>query len=303
MSNINLNKIFCHLVGDDNFLSTIIETSSNEGKNKKSKKKFYNLMENMVTEYIILSPYEIQKYPLFPQYMKNILPPEYARYGIKNTMEKNLNIVNISFLNSLNILLRPDIYNCNLDDHIRQLLLMETFICHKIHRNSYQIDKVKNTKKIQNINKDFIKNLTDGKISHEIINVIINIFEINLLIFDLTKMEMYFYSCHGQKYPYTNLFKDLYCMTYIQGNYEPVMSLNNNISKEQQYKMYTYILSNVNEIKCYPEISLFLTSLILINTLKIPHDTYIYILEKYFNKKQKSIEDLYNDIKILEKTK
>lgn len=301
MTDINLHTIFCHLTGDDNFLSIVIETDNDNNKKKKNKKKKFNLMETMVTEYKPLAPYEVQNYIMFPHKVKLFLTPDYIRYGIKNVMEKDTGIVNISFLNSLNMLIRPDIYKLNIEDHFRNFNLLEGFICHKIERN-FQIDKTKRTKKIQAINKELIKNLLEGKISHELIQSIINIFEINLLIFDLTKMDIYFYWTRGTKYPYINLFKNVYCMAYVQGNYEPIMTDNNTIPEEQKRKIYIQIFRNISDIKCFPNISLALHTLVYINSWDIDLTTFIKIIEIFSNEgSKKSISDLYNDLIKLEK--
>jgi hypothetical protein len=300
MANINLHSIFRHLTGDDNFLSTVIETDNKEIEQKKNKQKGFNLMANMVTEYIPLAPYETQNYSLFPHKVKSFLTPDYARFGIRNIMEKNLNVVNISFLNSLNILMRPDIYKMNIDDHIRNLNLLENFICHKIERN-FQIDKTKRTKKVQAINKELIKNLSSGKISHELIQSIINIFEINLLVFDLTKMDIYFYWTKGHKFSYLNFYKNVYCMSYVQGNYEPIMTINNSISEEQKRKMYIHILTNLHEIKCIPEINLAIHTLIYMDTWNIDSESFVKIIEIFFNKNHKPAVALYDDFMEFEK--
>jgi hypothetical protein len=283
MTPINLHNIFCHLIGDDNFLSTIIETNTKEIEQKKNKKKGFNLMANMVPEYIPLSPYEVQHYAMFPHKVKSFLTPDYVRMGVKNTMEKNLTVINISFLNSLNMLIRPDMYKLNIDEHIKNLGLLENFLCHTIQRN-YQIDKIKNTKKIQATNKELIKNLIDGKISHELIQCVVNIFEINLLVFDLTKMDVLLYWTKGYKYPYFNLFKNMYCMSYVQGNYEPIMMHDNTITEEQKRKIYIQILTNLTEIKCLPQINLALHSLVYIDTWNIDYESYTKILDMFFNK-------------------
>ena len=300
MADINLHNIFCHLTGDDNFLSTVIETNDKDLKKKKNKKSKFNLMANMVTEYVPLAPYERQNYSFLPNQVKSYLTPDYYRHGVMNVIDKNLDKINASFLSSLNILLRPDIYKSNLDEQIRNLLLLETFISHKIQRN-YQIDKIKNTRKVQTINKELIKNLSEGKITVDVIQAIVNIFEINLLVFDLTKTDIYLYWARGYKYPYLNLFKNLYCMSYIQGNYEPLMTTNNNISKEQRKKMYIHILSNLSEIKCMPDINLSLMTLVLLNTWRIPSETYIMIIEKFYKKPKKSALDAYDELAAMQK--
>ena len=120
MKEINLHNIFRYLVSDDQFLSTIIEINSKKLP-KKNKTKF-NLMANMVTEYTTLSLDETQNYSLFPQIVKSFLTPDYIRLGIKNVIEKDLAIVNISFLNSLNLLLRPELYRSNIDEQLKNLI-------------------------------------------------------------------------------------------------------------------------------------------------------------------------------------
>ena len=300
MTTINLHNIFCHLTGDENFLSTIIETDTKEIEQKKNKKKGFSLMENMVPEYIPLSPYEKQHYAMFPHKIKSFLTPDYVRMGVKNTMEKNLSVINISFLNSLNMLIRPDIYKSNIDEHIKNLGLLETYICHKIQRN-FQIDKVKNTKKVQANNKELTKNLADGKISHELIQYIVNIFEINLLVFDLTKMDIFLYWTKGYKYPFFNTFKNIYCMSYVQGNYEPIMAQNNIIMEEQKRKIYTQILTNLSEIKCMPEINLALHTLLYISTWDIDCESYNNILDLFFNKPISNTIEAFDTLLIMEK--
>jgi len=296
MGEINLHTIFRHIINDNNFLSTVIETDNREIEHKKNRHDGFNLMANMIIEYIPLTPYESQTYGLFPSKIKSFISPNYIRLGIKNVIEKNLNIINISFLNSLNILLRPYLYKLNIDDHIKNLILLENFISHKIQRN-YQIDKIKNTKKVQNINKSLIKDLVEGKISHDLIQYIINIFEINLLVFDLTKSDVYLYWTRGYKYPYFNIFKNLYCMAYVQGNYEPIIPEDYTFIPERIHKMYIHILTCKSEI-IYPkgEIELTVSSLLVLDSWNIPDDSYIKIIESFFNKPVKTMDDYYKDV-------
>lgn len=249
----------------------------------------------MVSEYIPLSPYEIQNYDLLPHKVKTFLTSDYVRLGVKNTMERDLETINISFLNSLNMLMRPDLYKLNIDEHLKNLLLLENYICHTIQRN-YHIDKIKNTKKMQAVNKDIVENLKAGKISYEIIQYIVNIFEINLLVFDLTKMDILFYWTKGNKYPSFNPFKNIYCMSYVQGNYEPIMMCDNSIiSEEQKRKIYIQILANHTGIKCVSQINMALYTLIYINTWNIDFDSYNKIIDSFYHKPL-DISRAYNNI-------
>ncbi|QGR53969.1 hypothetical protein [Moumouvirus maliensis] len=288
MTNINLHKIFRHLADDENFLSTIIEVNQFKFTNKKTKKNKFNLMENMVTEYISLSPYETQEYSLFPYNIKPYVCSNYKRLGIKNKMEKNSSVINISFLNSLNMLLRPDLYKLNLDDHVKSYLELEEVVRHKIHRN-FQIDKVKNTKKVQAINKELIKILIEGKICHDLIQCVVNIFEINLLVFDFTKMEVSLYWAKGHKHPYLNLFKDIYSMAFIHGNYEPIMPLDDTISEKNKHDIYKHILTHISEIDSKTPIKLSPCSLLYISSWDISIDELNIIYNTFFHKQRSNI--------------
>lgn len=293
MSSYNLRDIFSYLVEDDNFLLTVIETNKYVGQ-KKNKKKSFNLLTNMVTDYIPLLPSETQNYNVLPNNIKNLLTPDYVRCGIKNTIDKNLCTINISFLNSLNILLRPAIYKSNIDDQIKNFVQLESFLCHTIERN-YQIDKTKRTKKVQAFNKELIKNLKEGKISRDLIETIINIFEINLLIFDLTKMDIHFYWTKGSKYPFFNPFKNICCMTYLQGNYEPIMPLDSDITEEQKRKIYENIFIQLDDIKCVPNLNISVPTMIYINTWELSPLTYFQIIKK-IPTINKSINKIINDL-------
>jgi len=285
MQKINLHTIFGCLVDDPNFLSVVID-STGHNKIKMTNLNSYqsfNIMSDMVSDYVSLVASDVQKYMLFPSEFKSLLHPDHVRCGIKNFLEKNSMNINISFLNSLNILLRPEIFKLKMDDQIKNYILFENFVSHKIGGNC-RIDKIKNTKKIQNINKDLIKNLTNGKISQDIIQFIINVFEINLLVFDFIKNEISFYWSCGHKYPYLNLFNDLFCMAYIQGVYEPIIPIHNAIPMEHIQKMYVNILVNSNDyINIVMPINLASHSLIQLNTWDIPCDKYIAIITKFFN--------------------
>ena len=289
MTNINLHSIFYHLVGDDKFLSKVIETESGEQKKKKSKGKKSNMMADMVTDYVQLAPYEEQKYASFPHKFKYFMMPTFVRYGIKNTMDKNLNLINISFLNSINILLRPDLYKMSIDDHVRNLGLLEDFVRHKISRN-FQIDKIKNTKKVQTANKEIMNRLSEGKITPELIQAVVNIFEINLLIFDFIKNEIYLYWAHGYKYPFFNPFKKIFFMAYIHGSYEPIMPLDNELDDEDKQKIYIRILTNMSEIKCNEQLKIAIHTMLYIDTWKISTNTYIKIIETFFKKKKVNLK-------------
>lgn len=282
---LNLHNIFRSLVNDPNFLSIIIDEDDEKIEKKKKKKQNYNIMTNIIPEYTLLIQPETQIYELFPVNVKLFLTPDYVRMGVKNIRQKNMNIINVSFLNSLNILLRPDIYQCQTDENNKNLVLLENFICHMIQRNTVHIDKVKNTKKMQAINAKMISNLKEGKITHEIIQYIVNIFEINLLVFDFTKSETYLYWSRGHIYPFFNTFRDIYCMAYVHGNHEPIMAPNNKINDIQKNHIYSKILSNSPELKCLNVIKLGFQTLLHIRDWDLNHEDFMNILKNHYSKK------------------
>ena len=144
--------------------------------------------------------------------------------------------------------------------------------------------KLKNTKKFKEINRELIKNLSQGKISHDLIQYVVNIFEINLLVFDFAKMDILLYWLKGTKYPYLNLFKDIFCMSYIHGNYEPITCLKTSIPEEQKRKIYIYILTNTDSIKAEPEIKLSAQGFLYLLSWNLPVDTTKQIYDKFFPK-------------------
>lgn len=280
MEPITLHQIFRYILKDDEILSTVINNKT-EKSLKKTKKNKITMMSSMIIEYVPLAPHEIQQYTLFPQAIKKFLTPDHVRYGIKNIIEKNMVNINVSFLSSLNILLRPDMYKLSTEDQIKNLFYLEDFIKHRIDRN-YQIDRVvKNTKRIQNINRDLIYNMTEGKIKQEFIQAVVNIFEINLLVFDFVTYDISLYWTHGSKYPFFNTFKDIFCMAYVQGNYEPIFTKNNTISSHNVNLTYARILTEPS-IKCMEEIKLAPYTLIEVDRWNISPSYFVKIIEKYY---------------------
>jgi hypothetical protein len=294
---INLHSIFRYLTDNEEFLLSVIEVDEKIPGSKK--KKSQNVMSNMIADYNVLLPYERQEYKMLPKQIKIFLNPKYSRLGIKNVYEKQFNICNISFLNSLNMILRPELFKTSSEEQIKNVSLLENFIIHKISRN-YHIDKVKNTKKAQAHNKSIVELLTLGKVSSEVIQYVVDIFEINLIVFDLTKSETVFYWVKGNKYPYLNLFKDIYFMTCIQGNYEPISILDDNISIEDVHKIYIHILVNLDNIIINQECKLSVTTLLYLETWNISLSDYYFIIRKFYNTSvSKTINKSIKDFKAL----
>lgn len=215
---INLRNIFCHLVSDDEFLSIVV----NSEEKKKTKPEAITVMIDMVTDYSPLPPSETQSCKYFPQLIKRFLPKDYRRIGVKNTDERNFKKINVSFVYSLSSLLRSDFLDMTLEEKKENIILLEDFLINKL-RGNCQIDKVKNIGKVKKANGILIEDLNNGKVGNGLIQSVANIFEINFLIFDFIKQEITFIWSKGSVYPYINFFNQVYCLSYIQGTYEPIM--------------------------------------------------------------------------------
>ena len=279
MSKLSFHSICRFLVKDETFLSTVIDLTK-DVKNKI--KNANNFMEDIVTEYAQLIPFEKQNYSKFPSFIKPFLNPDFYRIGIKNTADRNMNIINISFLNAMNIILRPTLLNGTQDDQIKNYYPLEECITKMIERN-YQIDKQKNTKKIQSVNKQHIKNVMDGKINKEIIQFVVNIFEINLVIFNLVKNEVEFYFAHGSKYPYVNILRDIHYMSYIHGNYEPILH-NTDVKYSQFYQqqLYLKLLEHSDILVLNNPLIINPYHITYLNTWKISNDQFNKLTNKFF---------------------
>jgi hypothetical protein len=308
---MNLQYILSFLVDDPNFLLKIDIINNNEYEydnavtvtdidtntdtntdtdthtNSRVKNNNGHIKINMASIVKKIRPlfiYEKESCSDLPNFAKKFIPTYFYRLGIKNIMDKGINKINISFLNSLNVLFRNEIFGMNPDLQDKNYVDIESFVSTLISRN-YHIDKIKNVNNNKLINHDHIKNITEGIITHSLIQRIVNIFEINLVIFDFDKSEIYLYWCHGIKFPFFNFFKKLYMMSFISGNYEPITSLDKQLSDGEKITYYLEFLTNKNNIKFYDQPTLNIYSLLYINKLDIDMQTKLLIYDLYYKKK------------------
>lgn len=248
---MNLHKIFQFLINDESFLTT--ETFV---KNKKLN---------------ILPPaYKSYEFNSENKYTENCY-----RYGIINEIEhKDIN-VNISFLMSIMILLdRKFFLNIDVLEHKIYFNSFKYFITRKISRN-YQIDKTRNTVTAKTKNQKINDSINKGIINHEVIQTIVNIFEINLLIIDLSDNKKFFFWSHGIKCAILNLFNPLFILSYFEGNYEPVIS-----SKKHDKKNYINILLD-NDMNYFEPIKINLLTTEYLSSWNISVKNFIDIINKY----------------------
>jgi len=281
---IDLHSIFRYLTSDEKLLSVVIDNTKKTIE-EKSPKKSFNMMESVIIGFIPLSPGQLQSQESFPTSIRKFFTPFHSRMGVKNITNKNMTDINISFLNSLNMLLRKDLaqtlLNSPTTNMIKDVENLEEFIKHKLSRNA-QIDKVvKNTVKIKQINNKFINELSEGKINQDLIQYIVNLFEINLLVFNFIANTITLYWAQGKIYPFLNFFKDVQMMSFAHGNFEPIIYHGEEplVGKPLDVIYANILLSE--EIKPYHPLKVGAHSSQKIMDLKIPTVDLIAILKKY----------------------
>jgi hypothetical protein len=284
---LNLFKIFHYLTDDPYFLTILVHSDNPDvhaspGKQREHVQKIgqsghKDMLSRMVVEYAPLAPHERQNYLQFPKLFQKILTPKYYRQGIIGTVERDGRTVNLSFLASLNFILRPETRNMDQSEFIRHLLLLENFVFHKIERN-HQIDRVKNTKRVQAANRQMITALYQGHYTDESILRILNIFEVNLLVFSLSKMQIRFYWSSGTHYPYINFFNKVLVMMHVHDCYEPVTGP---MDMSTVCHIYARIIRYMDRIQFIPDPKISVFSLLWLQKW-LPDGDYLQLLGRFF---------------------
>lgn len=294
--NINLHNIFRSLVRNDEFLLTVHEI-----RKVKSNKPAVGIMDIMTGP--VLAPGERQAFVDLPEItcsarsstkpssghagkrpgMERIMEEQedrdefslmisvflgkgHERLGVKTTREKNFETVRCSFLYSLHIIIRPDFYSMPTVDQEYDHDLFESFLFNTLERN-YRIDKIKNTKKIKAVNQNMIQEVRNDSLHHETIRTVINIFEVNLILFDNSVGEIMLYWTSGTKYPFFNFFKPIVYMIRSGDHYEPIVDLrkkdpSHSFGKGYLRRLYKKLFENLHMVKPYPPIAFGIESLI-----------------------------------------
>jgi hypothetical protein len=306
---MSLQRIFSHLTGDPHFLITITRTK-NSGLTTDPKAGFFWGHETTDSSDSIqamrsnlLNQIQTQDFGFFPKKLQDILPSNsFIKKGIRHRIEKVVNVrqndptskgkfkivsvrrnVNVSFLNSLNMILVKECREANELDQDLFLDSFEKFIATKITKNYYHIDKDTNTKKMQEKNKNLLELMGSEFVSETLIQIIINIFELNLLVYDVINDRCYFYWARGKTYPHVNLFNRLVFMTRTDGVYEPIIATANvDIDMDQQ--TYVKILTD-ERIQAVPEIDMNLQNYEYISSWgdNITAAEYAHIFNRYFD--------------------
>lgn len=275
---MNLHKIFQYLVNNDNFLVDV-EIVSSQPERKAT------LIADIITDVNELEPGVIEPYEEMSKQLKCYLNESYSRYGIMAVIEKSSRMVNISFLVCLDMLLKQETSYSAVND----VSELEAYLSHSIMANC-QIDKVKNTSKVKTINKKIQASFMEGDFTNEVLSRIVDILEINLVIFDFDRGINTTYWSHGIKYPTVNPFRRLYAMCHYKGDYTPLIS-----TSEDYSLVYGAIMSD-NEMEFYPDLKLGMYSLPYINTWDISGSQWCKIIKRFFPQTSCDVEEYVDRI-------
>lgn len=271
---LNLHYILRNLTQDNNFLLDTNEIILEKAVCKQPATSIQNLITDTRNTNVCLPAYQTQSYDSLPKYMQNILLPEHYRFGIYHTYEKKMDTINMSFLNALNIAIRPELINADFATHTSAFENFETFITNHVLQN-YQIDKTNNTRNKKIINAKLVSDMKTGVIQPQILNFIVNILEINLVIFDMAKSSQTLYWTHSASYPNFNYFRNPVFLVKTDKDYEPII-YPRSLSHDERIKVYANIFNSLSSFTIEPPFTMDVPSMILIHPY-ISDDTLLYL--------------------------
>lgn len=269
---INLHTIFQHLVSDNKFLSkTKIDVVQVE---PKPSIPTVSITKNSDSDTNTLIPGDVESWTQLNPTIRMLLSnTKYKRHGIR--VQPNEKGKAKSFILSLAICLIPSLLNTDIETQTLNMTSLETFLVHRIKCN-YQIDKIKNTRKVQEANNQIVYHLKSLMITNEVLNVIVNIFEVNLVIFDLAeKTRVRVHWARGIRHQTFNPHRQLLCMTRIGESYEPLIT-QTPLAVEDLQQIYSRILCLENI-----GLKLDLQTLYYISTWPIKFNLLVHIITRY----------------------
>lgn len=241
-NNIDLKTIFRLLLNNENFMNNIIDTTPT--------------IEITDMNRTIKFPYQaigLKNYD-FPEFMKRYLfSDDIYRLGVLTHTNIHKININVSFISTIATLLNiMDLWNFDNHDDILKETVSNTFyyIEEKISVN-HKIDRKKKTQKTKKLNSELVDDFSSGIINDILIKRIIDIFEINILVFDIIENETKLYFTCGTDYEYFNIYKNIYMICKMGDFFEPIMcEYNENIFD----KIYISVIKNIKQINVYPKL-------------------------------------------------
>jgi hypothetical protein len=278
--NINLHNIFRYLVKNDEFLLTVHEVRKIKKEKEKpaigiieaitgptlnlGERQALSEMPDMFCSVISKKINSKSKKKYIEERseirvsIKDFLGNGHERLGVQSTWDKNFTTESCSFICSLHIIFRPEIYSAVPIEQSKDHELFENFLFNMMERN-YRIDKTKNTRKAKAINLGMINEIRQDTPQHETIRTVINIFEINLVLFDTLNNQIMLYWTGGTKYPQFNFCKPLAYMIRTGNHYEPIIDLRKkdpyqSFGKGYLRRLYKQLFDNIHLVTPYPPI-------------------------------------------------
>jgi hypothetical protein len=214
-----------------------------------------------------LNMYQKQKTDYFPSHMRKFIPKSAYRFGIQQ-MDPGNEKINISFLNCI---------NCFLIDSV------------KTSAPSVQLKNVKelrsvllrcmpHSRKRNNVRSRIEHNVTDK----EIIQQICNLFQINLLLLDLSDEQTIFFYCYLEQ-KQLHFYRPLYYVSKVNNYYEPIFVT----GKQDINSRYLLILNNWNELETDNDFSVNACYFEYLNRIGITNEMYHYFAQKEEHKRNK----------------
>lgn len=147
-----------------------------------------------------------------------ILPASHYRVGVlRSTSELSNRSLPSSFLTAL--YQGPDADRSQMVCSLEQYL---EYLRHSLSQNS-AVDKIKNTRRVQKANAAHMQLLEEGHWNPELLQRLVELEEINLLIFDLYRHETTFYWSRGVTWPQLNLYRPLVTLVCLGDSFEPII--------------------------------------------------------------------------------
>lgn len=247
---INLHTILKYFDCEVTRVVKIEETQTASKKDKVST-KISDLMKENVGHDQILEPFNIQSVATMPKLIREIIPKNYHRIGIAGVICRGINKVDYSFLYSLLIMFYPEIRDYIYDDQIKNLLKFIEFVELKIKGN-YFLDKRRNSKKIQEMNRQLAERVKNGEVDDVIIEYMANFFELNIIIVDPINDKVRIYYTHTSKNNFFNPLRPLMCLSRINNSFEPVTVHETRQRPTINPDFYISIFKKYYDIEYYP---------------------------------------------------
>lgn len=257
---LRLHEIISKLLGETNFF-----LAQSDAKEKEIDSDQFDCGFRVIS----VSPldmYQKQKIEYFPSKVKKLLPKSSYRFGIQQQDPSNPK-TNISFLNSINCFLVEDLYRASAAQQTKEFKNLRSVL----------LRLVMPSRKRNNLRSRIERNIIDN----DVIQIVCNIFQINLLMIDLVEENAKFFYCYFDE-PMIHFYRPLYYISKLDTGYEPIL-FNGKINVNS---CYLTILNSWNTIEKNNQFTISGGYFEYFNRIGISNETYV-IMQNHI-KKEKS---------------